>query len=131
MNEKKNNSKSTSRSQSQDTAAGAGLTMTNAKHGGKPRVQLGAIHRTSSGAATGASVGAIVMRRAMSNKEGKKEDRKPRFNIGLNSDEGTNSKSPASRNGDVGHVIEEEVDGGTCHPLPPSSPKPQLRSPKQ
>jgi hypothetical protein len=71
------------------------------------------------------------MRRATSNKEGKKEEQKPRFDIGSNSDEGTQSKSPASGNGDVGHVIEEAIDRGTRHPLPPSLPKPHLRSPKQ
>jgi hypothetical protein len=47
MNEKKSaahSSKSTSRSRSRDTAAGAGCTMMNTIHGGRSHVQLGAIH---------------------------------------------------------------------------------------
>jgi hypothetical protein len=67
----------------------------------------------------------------MPNNEGKEEERKPRFNIGSNSNQGMHSKSPAPRNGDVGHVIKEGVDGGTCHLLLPSLPLPQLWSSEQ
>jgi hypothetical protein len=54
MNEKKraaHSSKSASRSRRRDTAGGAGLTTANAKRGGKPRVQLGAIRRRTRGGA--------------------------------------------------------------------------------